>query len=285
MEDQIQAFLAHLSTQRHYAANTLSAYRVDLLQLYQFVCLQRPHISSWARVDSLLLQAFLLHLKARAYSSASVARKIAAVKSFYFYLLENGQIAGNPTLSLDVPQVPKHSPRPLSEEQVQKLLGAVSETSPKGYRDRAILELMYTAGLKVTELVTLPLRAVDPQTRLLRVEGADGARLLGMSEHALDAVRLYLDKGRSALKGPDDSGPLFVNPRGRQMTRQGIWLIIKNYAKRAGIAGEITPHSLRHTFAAQRLAQGERIQDLQRLLGHAHLSTTQVYGRQRELKD
>jgi integrase/recombinase XerD len=284
MEEHIHAFIEHLATRRHYAANTLAAYRVDLFQFYQFVCLERPHIGSWARVDSLLLQAFLLHLKARAYSSASVARKIAALKSFYFYLLENRQIAGNPTLVLEVPPVLKRPPRPLSEEQIQKLLSAVSDPSPKGYRDRAMLELMYTAGLRVTELVTLPLGAVNIETGMVRIEGSEGERVIGLSEIAANSVRAYLEKGRTALKAPEDSGPLFVNPRGRQMTRQGVWLIIRNCAKRAGLEGEITPHSLRHTFAVHRLAQGERIEDLQRLLGHAHLSTTLVYNHPREIE-
>lgn len=281
MQEQIQAYIEHLQTKRHYAANTLSAYRIDLLQFYNFVSLERPHLATWGRVDTLLLQAFLLHLKARAYSSASIARKIAAIKSFYFYLLENREIAGNPTETLEVPRVPKHAPHALSEEQVQKLLGAVSESSPKGHRDRAILELLYTAGLRVTELVTLPLTSIDPETGTVRVEGEEGVRALALTERALEALRAYLANGRAMLKGPDGTGPLFVNPRGKKMTRQGIWLIVKNYAKRAGIEGPITPHSLRHTFAAQRLAQGEQIQELQRLLGHAHLSTTLAYSRQR----
>jgi integrase/recombinase XerD len=284
MEEQIHAFIEHLATRRHCAANTLAAYRVDLLQFYHFICLERPHLSSWARVDALLLQAYLLHLKARAYSPATVARKVAALKSFYFYLLENKYIAGNPTVNLEVPHVLKHPPRPLTEEEAQKLLEVVSDASPKGYRDRAILELLSTAGLRVTELVTLPLGAVNVQTKKVRVEGPEGTRVLDLSERALEAVRVYLDKGRAALKGPEDSGSLFVNPRGRQMTRQGIWLIVKGYAKSAGIEGDITPYSLRHTFAAQMLAQGERIEDLQRLLGHAHLSTTLVYNRQREME-
>lgn len=284
MEEQIHAFIEHLETQRHYSPNTLAAYRVDLHQFYKFVTMERPHLSSWARIDTLLLQAFLLHLKARAYSSASIARKIASLKSFYFYLLDNHHISWNPTANLEVPRVPKHAPRPLADDQVQKLIEAVSESSPKGRRDRAILELMYTAGLRVTEVVTLPLEAIDTESRTLRIEGADGARLIGLGESATEAVRVYLENGRAALRAPDSVGPLFVNPRGKQMTRQGVWLIIKNYAKRAGIGGEITPHSLRHTFAAHKLAQGERIQDLQKLLGHAHLSTTQAYRRPRELE-
>ncbi len=284
LEEQIHAFIDNSAARRSYAANTLAAYRNDLIQFYQFVSTERPHLSSWSRVDTLLLQAFLLHLKARAYSAASIARKVAALKSFYFYLFDNGQIMSNPTLNLDAPPVLRNPPRPLTEDQVHRLLGAVSEASPKGYRDRAILELLYAAGLRVTELVTLRLDALNQPMRTLRVDGAEGTRELSLNQRALDALRVYLEQGRSSLKAPEGFGPLFVNSRGGQLTRQGVWLIIKNYAKRARIEAEITPHSLRHSFAAHRLAQGERIQDLQRLLGHAHLSTTLVYERQRELE-
>lgn len=284
MEEQIDAFVQHMATERQYAPNTLAAYRGDLLQFHHFILLERPHLSSWARVDALLMQAFLLHLKARSYSPASIARKIAAVKSFYFFLLEKKEIVGNPALGLEVPQVVKHAPRPLTEEEVSKLLEAVSEATPKGYRDRAILELMYTAGLRATELVTLPLEAVDFEKQSVQVEGADGVRVVELSERALAAVRTYLEMGRPALNAPLGSGPFFVNPRGRQMTRQGMWLIIKGYAKQAGIGGAISANTFRHTFAARRLAQGESMQGLQRLLGHAHLSTTLGFNRRSEAK-
>jgi integrase/recombinase XerD len=285
MEEEIQHFIEYLATQRHSAANTLAAYRVDLIQFHHFVCTERPHLSSWGRVDTLLMQAFVLYLKARDYSPATVARKVAALKSFYFYLLDRKQIAGNPTLSLEAPPVHKHTPRSLTDVEVQKLLEAVPMPSPKGYRDRAILELLCNTGLRVTELVTLPLGAVDLEARQLRVEGTEGERLLGLDERVVETVRAYLEKGRAALKGPTDSGPLLVNARGTQMTRQGIWLIIKGYARIAEMNGKITPFALRHTFAAQRLAQGERIQELQRLMGHAHLSTTLAYTRRREIED
>jgi integrase/recombinase XerD len=289
MEEQILAFIEYLARRKHYAGNTLAAYRQDLFQFHQFVTTERPHLSSWARVDTLLLQAFLLQLRAREYSPASVARKVAAIKSFYFYLFEEHAIAANPTLELDAPRVAKRAPQALTEGQVNALLAAATDSTPKGYRDRALLEVLYATGIRVTELVTLQIDDLDLETATLRIgkdeAGADGSnrsRDLPLNERAVGALRDYLQNGRLALKVPPDAGPLFANPRGEPLTRQGVWLILKQYVKEAGIDVPVTPHSLRHSFAAHRLERGERVQDLQRLLGHAHLSTTQAYNRRRE---
>ncbi len=280
MEEHIQAYLEYLLVERHYAPNTALAYRNDLLQLCQFVASERPQVTSWARVDTLLLQAFLLQLKARAYSSATLARKIAAIKSFYFYLFENRVISANPAQSLNGPPVPKRSSAPLSERDVTTLLAAACEPTPKGLRDRAILELLYATGLRATELVALPLAAVDLESGSIRVGEGEESRTLSLPPRALEALRTYLKaRPRTADCGQDR---VFVNVRGRPLTRQGIWLILKQYVKRAGIAADVTPHSLRRAFAGHRLARGERIQELQRLLGHANLSTTLLYRREHE---
>ncbi len=279
MEEHIYAFIDHLATQRRYASNTLLAYRNDLLQLCQFVQAERPGIASWSQADAPLLQAFLLQMKARDYSPASIARKIAAVKSFYFYLGENSVIASNHAEALEAPAVPRHPLRPLTPEQVTLLLDSASDMNPKGTRDRAMLEVLYAAGLRVTELVTLDVDSLDLFGSTLRINSPEGARVLTLPPRALDALGTYLEKGRPSLNAPENAGPLFVNSRGLRLTRQGVWLILKDYVKRVGIEGEVTPHSLRHAFAAHRLAEGESVQDLQRLLGHAHLSTTLAYSR------
>ncbi len=281
MDEHINAFIQHLSAHKRYSANTLSAYRNDLGQFFQFVTIERPHLTSWARVDSLLLQAYLLRLRARNYSPASIARKVAAIKSFYFYLLEQQLIAVNPTLELDAPKVTKQPPHPLTVDQVNALLSAAIEATPKGYRDRALMELLYASGVRVTELVMLDVESVDLENCVLRVgrEGEMHARSLPLNERAVGALRVYIEKGRAAFQAAAEVDALFLNPRGEPLTRQGVWLILKRYVKQAGIECEVTPHSLRHSFAAHRLQNGERVQDLQRLLGHAHLSTTQVYSR------
>lgn len=279
MEEHVEHFIRYLAAERGYADNTLSAYRNDLRQFYLFVANTRPDIVSWALVDLMLIQAYVLDLKARAYSPSSVARKIAALKSFYYYLAEKRVVAVNPTIDLEPPRVTKVPPRALSAEQVTALLNAPAEPTPKGLRDRAMLEVMYATGLRVTELVTLQLEDYEPGTSMLTVGQGAHERTISLTEPARAALDAYLAHARAALGAPTDDGVLFANPRGEPLTRQGIWLILKQYVARAGIAASVTPHSLRHAFAVHRLEQGASLQDVQRLLGHAHLSTTHLYSR------
>lgn len=279
MEEQIEQFIEYLATQKHYSGNTLLAYRNDLWQFYQFVLAERPYVSSWGRVDSLLLQAFLLDLKARNYSAASIARKVAALKSFYFYLTERQVLASNPTMQLDAPRVTKRAPQILTEAQVSTLLAAPADPSSKGLRDRAMLEVMYATGIRVSELVMLDVKDVDLEHQTLRIGSGARQRTVPLSERAANALRDYITRARTDYRVPADQGRLFVNRRGKGLTRQGVWLILKQYVEQAGIQAPVTPHSLRHSFAAHRLAQGSSLQDVQRMLGHAQLSTTQVYNR------
>jgi integrase/recombinase XerD len=277
VEQHIEQFIEYLATQKHYAGNTLMAYRNDLLQFYQFVMNLRPYTSSWARVDSLLMQAYLLDLKARDYSSASIARKIAALKSFYYYLTEMHVMASNPTLDLDAPRVHKQPPRALTEAQIVALLHAPAEPNPKGLRDRAMLEVMYATGIRVTELVALDVRDVNFEAGALKIGNGARERNVPLTEGAKNALREYITRARAGYGAPVERGPLFLNPRGAQLTRQGVWLILKQYVKQVGIESTVTPHSLRHSFAAHRLREGSTLQEVQRMLGHAHLTTTQVY--------
>lgn len=277
MEAQIAQFIEYLATQKHYAGNTLMAYRNDLMQFYQFVMITRPYTSAWARVDSLLMQAYLMDLKMREYSTASIARKVAALKAFYFYLTEIRVMASNPTLDLDAPRVNKQPPRALTEAQVTALLHAPMEPNAKGLRDRAMLEVMYATGLRVTELITLDVRDVDLEQGRVRIANGSRERFVPLTASAQNSLREYMTRGRAAYGASEEQGPLFVNPRGEQLTRQGVWLILKHYVKQAGIETPVTPHSLRHSFAAHRLAEGSTLQEVQRMLGHAHLATTQVY--------
>lgn len=277
MEQFIEQFIQYLAQEKGYSNNTVMAYRNDLSQFHQFVLTVRPYLSSWARVDTLLIQAYVLDLKARAYSAASIARKVAALKSFYFYLTEKNVMASNPTLDLEAPRVSKQPPRALSQQQVTVLLSAPAEPTAKGLRDRAMLEVMYATGLRVTELVTLDIRDADLTNGKLKIGSGTRRRSVALTEPAQNALSAYIMRARGNYGAPPENGPLFVNPRGGALTRQGVWLILKQYVAQAGIQTVVTPHSLRHSFAAHRLQEGSSVQEVQRMLGLAHPSATQVY--------
>jgi integrase/recombinase XerD len=281
MEDQIREFLEYLQNNKSYARNTVEAYRNDLGQFLRFVQNERPHLNSWALVDRPLLLSFLEHLKERKYTAASIARKVAVIKTFYHYLSDRHLISEDPTAKLDSPKVEKRLPQILSPEQVEQLLAASAKRgTPKGFRDRAILELLYASGLRVTELVSLNLENANLETKTIHCVGrGERVRAIPISARAIDAVANYMERGRPVLAANSEERALFLNPRGDRLTRQGLWLIIKEYVKEAGIQGEVTPHTLRHSFAAHSLSRGENLENIQRLLGHSSITTTQVYAR------
>lgn len=280
MQEQIRDFLDYLQN-KGYVHNTVEAYRNDLTQFLNFALDERPQLGSWARVDKPLLLTFLLHLKERRYTAASVARKVAVIKSFCHFLLERNLIATDPTATLDSPRVEKRLPQVLTSEQVERLLAApASHSTPKGFRDRAILELLYASGMRVTELVSLNVDDANSQARTVHCAGRGlKRRVIPITDRAADALTNYLQRGRPVFTNHTDERALFVNPHGERLTRQGLWLIIKEYVKEAGVTVKVTPHTLRHSFAVNLLSQGVALENVQRLLGHSNITTTQVYTR------
>ncbi len=281
MEEQIHEFLEHIGNSKGYARNTVEAYRNDLTQFLSFAQNERPHLSNWARVDKPLLQVYLVHLKERDYTAASVARKVAVIKTFFHYLIERHLITEDPASTLISPKVEKRLPKVLTQAEVERLLAAPARHgTPKGLRDCAILELLYASGLRVSELVALEADDVDMQEGVVRCAGrGDKRRVVPISERAATALATYLQRGRPVMSNQSDERALFVNPRGVRLTRQGLWLIIKEYVKEAEIATPVTPHTLRHSFAVHMLDRGADLQNVQRLLGHSNITTTQVYSR------
>lgn len=280
MEEQLDAFLRYLSNEKGCSENTTAAYRNDLSQFIHFLTGgQSPGEVNWAQVDRDRVIAYVIDLKQRQYAPSTVARKIAALKSFFRFLIACGQSVTDPTSGLDAPRVERHLPRPLSADDVARLLDAPPKTNaPKALRDRALLELLYASGMRVSEAVNLRLSDVDLAACTVRCPGRGGrARLIPMDARVCQSLAAYIEKGRPALLRDPQDEALFLNHRGQKLTRQGLWLIIKAYADAAQIQGEVTPHTLRHSFAAHRLTRGADIQEVQQLLGHANLSTTQVY--------
>jgi integrase/recombinase XerD len=288
----LEQFLTALAYEDGYARNTVAAYRNDLSQLIEFLGHHAPPIGSWADVSAADLFAFVESLRTmkltqrqgeeKSVAPSTIARKVAALKSFFNYLTVKGVIAVDPALALEAPKVAKRTPKTMSAEEVERLLAAPgTSNSPKALRDRALLELLYATGVRVSELVSLKLDDVNLAEKTVRVKSEDNGRerSVPMVDKAAECLQVYIERGRPHfVKSTGNQAALFLNQRGQQLTRQGMWLIIKDYAGRAGLNYEVTPHMLRHSFAAHMLHDNKAsLSEVQRYLGHANISTTQIY--------
>lgn len=283
MQRQVTQFLSYMVRDKDCSANTSAAYQNDLSQFLQFIADYAPpsgeRVDGWQDVNEQVVQNYLIYLKERDYASSTVARKIASVKSFLHYLSDMGQIREDPTKRLDSPKVKKSLPRSIRLDEIDLLLTApLAEQSPKSLRDKALLEVLYATGMRVTELVNLNLDSVDVAARTVTCgDGGKRTRTVPMYPGATDAVAAYLEQGRPHLVVDPKEPALFLNHRGQRLTRQGLWLIIKHYVRQVGIAADVTPHTLRHSFATHLLHAGADLREVQVRLGHASASTTQVY--------
>ena len=222
----------------------------------------------------------MVNLRERSYAPATMARKVAAVKSFFNFMVAESRLEKSPAEGIAGPKVGKSLPKAISVDEVERLLELPDKRStPEGKRDKAMLELLYATGMRVTELVSLNVRDVNLRAGFVRCFGKGSKeRIVPIHSKAIRAVKGYLDDVRARLLGTTGETALFLNRRGQRLTRQGFWLILKGYAKKAGIESEITPHVLRHSIATHLLHSGKmNLRELQELLGHANISTTQVY--------
>jgi integrase/recombinase XerD len=283
MEESIQEFLNHLVAEKGSSENTVAAYRNDLHQFHAFITEpdQLGLDAEWSDVTRDHLISYILFLKERQYASATVARKVAAIKSFFHFLIRAGIVEDDPSEELDSPKVKKQLPQTLSADEVDQLLArpAAGGRSPKALRDAALLELLYATGMRVSEIAGLTIEDIDLAGATVRCTGKGSKdRVMPLYPKAVEAVQDYLKNGRPALMGDNaEERTLFLNPRGEQLTRQGLWLIIKGYARELDLDERVTPHTLRHSFATHMLNGGAGLREVQRLLGHANISTTQVY--------
>jgi integrase/recombinase XerD len=282
VKEDIENFLNYLAVEKGFAENTIDAYRNDLQQLASFVgkeMTKRGTIPSWASFDRQSMLLYLTELKEKRYAATTVARKIAAIKSFFGFLAAEGMIKDNPTRDVPSPRVGKSLPKPISIAQARLLLEQPSKRStPEAKRDRAMLELLYATGMRVSELVSLNLADIDIEGGYVRCFGkGHKERLIPIYRQASLVLKEYLADGRPHLVHSSEEKALFLNRRGERLTRQGLWQILKGYAKEAGLETQVTPHTLRHSFATHMLSGGADLRSVQELLGHANISTTQVY--------
>ncbi|MFC1991515.1 site-specific tyrosine recombinase XerD [Chloroflexota bacterium] len=282
MKEDIERFLTYLSVEKGFSENTLVAYRSDLSQLASFVeenAARDSSVPSWANFNRQAMLTYQLNLKERSYAATTIARKVAAAKSFFNFMVVEGSLKDNPTENVTSPNVGRILPKPISISQVRRLLDQPARLStPEAKRDSAMLALLYASGMRVSEMMSLNLDDVDTEGGFVRCFGkGNKERLIPIAQKASLAVEEYQKEFRPRLAHGKEGRALFLNRRGERLTRQGFWQLLKGHAKAAELNEEITPHTLRHSFATHMLSGGADLRSVQELLGHANISTTQVY--------
>ena len=276
MIDALDRYLAHLKVERGLSGNTLESYARDL---QEYVAWLAAHGASRpSQVTEPLVLQHLAALQQRGLSRSSQARHLAAVRGLHKFAAAEGIAPADPTETIGATRGSRPLPEFLNLDEVDRLLAAPDGRTPAGARDKAMLEVLYASGLRVSELVALSAAAIDAQTGVLRVRGKGGKeRIVPVGERAREAVAAYLGGPRQELLKTRRSNDLFVTPRGARMTRQGFWKLIGRYARAAGIDRRVYPHSLRHSFATHLLERGADLRAVQAMLGHADIETTQIY--------
>ncbi len=276
MEEQIQQFLTYLTVERGLAQNTIISYALDLKQFKAF-CNRRQLVQAgW--MDRNLVLNYLLELKKTGRSPATISRHMATLKTFCRFLVDEQVLGSDPMANLESPALKKKLPGVLAQEEVEKLLEQPRVGNTAGLRDKAMLELMYATGMRVSELLALDLGQVNGEYGYVRCLGKGAKeRIIPVGVVARKFLTEYLSRGRIKISPGKGEKALFLNMHGKRLTRQGFWKIIKKYALAAGITKTITPHTLRHSFATHLLENGADLRALQEMLGHADIATTQIY--------
>ena len=275
MEQEIKGFVAYLHNVKKTSQNTELSYLRDLVKMMRFLHDQK--IDRPEDVTETNLNSYILDLEKKGMSAATVSRNIAAMKGFYLYLWKEGNISEDPAENLKAPKVEKKVPDILSVEEMARLLEQPSDRTAKGLRDRAMLELLYATGIRVTELISLRLEDVNWKLDYIVCRDRNRERIVPYGYKARKALERYMKGTREKLVGDKECEMLFPNCSGESMSRQGFWKLLKQYVKQAGIETEITPHTLRHSFAAHLLENGADLRSIQEMLGHADISSTQIY--------
>lgn len=270
-EEGIEEYLSSLAVERGLSPNTLAAYRRDLVQYAGFLEGRNPTPG--------LVVEYVAELHGSRLASSSVARKVASLRGFHRFLVSEGLASADPTVLVETPRLPRRLPKALTVDEVFRILDSPDRSRPLGRRDSALLEFMYATGARVSETVGLDVEALDMEDHTAIVTGKGShQRVVPVGGHAISAISEYL-QDRMRLKGDrPDPGALFLSARGRRLSRQGVWVIVKRHAQRAGIeAGKISPHVLRHSAATHMVEGGADLRSVQEMLGHANISTTQIY--------
>ena len=277
MEQCIADFTAYLRNEKKSPENTVLSYSRDLKGFCRFM--QEAGVSDAAKVNRTNVMAYVYELQKQKKAGATVSRNIASIRSFYQFLQRKGMVTENPAADIELPKVEKKAPEILSLEKVELLLEQPTGEEDKEVRDKAMLELLYATGIRVSELIGLDLENVNLSAGFIRCSGRGKERMIPLYPAAVRALQDYIEHVRPQMLEHPQERALFVNMSGERMSRQGFWKIIKHYQEKAGIQTEITPHTLRHSFAAHLLENGADLRSIQEMLGHADISSTQIYSR------
>ena len=275
MEQRIEEFIVYLHNVKNTSENTVMSYRRDLKKWADYM--NEIGVSSIQEVTAEHLESFVRFLEQKKFKAATISRNIASIKAFYHYLFKQRLIEEDISDTLHAPKVEKKLPQIMTMEDAVRLIEQPSGDKPKDLRDRAMLELLYATGIRVSELINLKLSDINLQMGYLICRDENKERMIPFGNKAKNALFRYLEKGRDAMLLEYEAEELFVNCSGLPMSRQGFWKLIKYYAKRAGIEAEITPHTLRHSFAAHLVENGADLRSVQEMMGHSDIATTQIY--------
>lgn len=276
MEDALVQYVRYLVAERNASPHTVSNYRREIAQFIAFA--RRHGVSDWSQVRPSLLRQWLVELHEQGYVKASVTRRVSELRAFYGYMTRAGLVGSNPVLAISSPKLPQRLPRPLTIDEIEAILAVPDQGTPQGQRDRAMLELLYAGGLRVSELLALDLPALDLAQGTIRVVGKGAKeRIVLIGQPAIEALRLYIENGRPRLLGKGRTTALFLNRFGQRLSISMFTRSLSAYARAAGLEHKVTPHMLRHSFATHLLDGGADLRSVQELLGHESVATTQIY--------
>ncbi len=274
ISDYYSMFSDYLTNQKANSVNTRESYLRDTLYFLEYLS---DTGTDPLQADEQTVQGYVDHLHELKRSPTTISRNLASVRCFYKFLIFRGLVENNPAKGIKLEKTVKKLPQVLSGEEIELLLAQPDITEPKGCRDKAMLELLYATGIRASELINLNIKDLNLRSGVLYCRGSKGVRSIPVYPSAVVAVSDYIYRMRGLITGPESGDALFVNLNGGRLTRQGFWKIVKGYATEAGITKEITPHTLRHSFALHLLENGASVKDIQTMMGHADISSTQVY--------
>ena len=277
MNTYVKEYTSFMTDIRHKSLNTVESYKRDVTQYISY--LDGTGVTDISSTTKTTVLSYLLYLQKEGRASSTVSRTLASLRSYYLFMMQNGVVKSNPTSNLEAPHVEKKIPKILSGEEVELLLEQPKDCDNKGIRDKAMLELLYATGIRVSELINLDVSDVNVPMSFVRCKGGKKERIIPMGHQAKDALENYINNVRKYMVKDENETALFVNCSGARLSRQGFWKLIKYYQHIAGIETDITPHTLRHSFAAHLLENGADLHSIQEMMGHADISSTQVYSR------